>query len=139
MNRTPGVYVDLVIMTTTPTIKDRLAKAVGYDSDDRDDDVPSISNADLFIEHEPTVGEFLAEITPTLRDVGNYFYGLFPFIHWIGKYNVTWLIGDLVAGETVIRLARLWVSFANRSMSIRYYRWCSRRSSGNGICSIGLA
>jgi sodium-independent sulfate anion transporter 11 len=86
-------------MASTPTIKDRLAKAVGYDSDDRDDDVPSISNADLFIELEPTVGEFLAEITPSLHGIANYVKNLFPFIHWIGKYNVTWLIGDLVAGE----------------------------------------
>ncbi|KAK2596644.1 hypothetical protein QQS21_006265 [Conoideocrella luteorostrata] len=88
-------------MTTTPTIKDRLAKAVGYDSDDRDDDVPSISNADLFIEREPTVGEFLAEIAPTIDGVRRYVVGLFPFITWIGKYNLTWFIGDLIAGVTV--------------------------------------
>lgn len=85
-------------MAATPTIKDRLAKAVGYESDYPDDDVPSISNADPFIEREPTVGEFLAEIAPTLDGVGRYIYSLFPFIHWIGKYNVIWLIGDLVAG-----------------------------------------
>ncbi|KAG6033867.1 hypothetical protein E4U41_006776 [Claviceps citrina] len=85
-----------------PSIKDRLAKAVGYDSDDRgDDDVPSISNADLFIEHEPTVGEFLAEITPTIGGVARYIKRLFPFIDWIGKYNLTWFIGDLIAGVTV--------------------------------------
>ncbi|KAG6290521.1 hypothetical protein E4U09_004395 [Claviceps aff. purpurea] len=90
-------------MTTTPTFKDRLAKAVGYDSDDRDrdDDVPSISNADLFIEYEPTVGEFLADITPSGDDVAQYVSRLFPFIQWIGKYNWTWFIGDLIAGVTV--------------------------------------
>ena len=81
------------------TIKDRLAKAVGYDSDDRDDDVPSISNADLFIEREPTVGEFLSELTPTLGDVGRYIVRLLPFLQWIGKYNLTWLVGDLIAGN----------------------------------------
>lgn len=88
-------------MTTPLTLKDRLAKAVGYESDDRgrDDDVPSISNADLFIEHEPTVGEFLAEITPTARGVARYVSRLFPFVHWIGKYNLIWFIGDLIAGE----------------------------------------
>ncbi|EFY86576.1 sulfate permease II [Metarhizium acridum CQMa 102] len=88
-------------MTSTPSIKGRLAKAVGYDFDSRDDDIPSISNADLFIEEEPTVGEFLAEITPSLQGVINYFVNLFPFVRWIGKYNLTWLIGDLVAGITV--------------------------------------
>ena len=88
-------------MASNPSIKDRLAKVVGYDSDDRDrdDDVPSITNADLFIEREPTVDEFLADITPSLRDVGHYFYRLFPFVHWIGKYNVIWFIGDLIAGK----------------------------------------
>ncbi|KAG5994037.1 hypothetical protein E4U43_003334 [Claviceps pusilla] len=90
-------------MTTPLTLKDRLAKAVGYESDDRgrDDDVPSISNADLFIEHEPTVGEFLAEITPTARGVARYVSRLFPFVQWIGKYNLIWFIGDLIAGVTV--------------------------------------
>lgn len=79
--------------------KDRVARAFGHKEDSRgNDDVPSISNADLYIEHEPTVGEFFAEITPSARDVGRYIYNLFPFIHWIGKYNMTWFTGDLVAG-----------------------------------------
>ncbi|EHK18585.1 uncharacterized protein TRIVIDRAFT_158532 [Trichoderma virens Gv29-8] len=81
--------------------KERLAKAFGFDTQDRDSDIPSISNADPFIEREPTVGEFLEEIRPTLHDVGQYLYNLFPFIHWIGKYNLTWFIGDLIAGITV--------------------------------------
>ncbi|KAL7943938.1 sulfate transporter family domain-containing protein [Trichoderma barbatum] len=81
--------------------KARLAKSLGFDSEDRDSDVPPISNADPFIEREPTVGEFLEEIRPTLHDIGRYFYNLFPFIHWIGKYNFTWFIGDLIAGITV--------------------------------------
>jgi sodium-independent sulfate anion transporter 11 len=79
--------------------KDRLAKAFGFDSEDRDSDIPSISNADPFLEREPTVTEFLEEIRPTLHDVAQYFYNLFPFIHWIGKYNFTWFIGDLIAGK----------------------------------------
>ncbi|KYK54258.1 sulfate permease II [Drechmeria coniospora] len=86
------------------TVKDRLSRAVGFDKshdDDDDDDIPSISNTDLFIEHEPTVREFLAELTPSARDVGRYVYNLFPFIHWIGKYNLTWFVGDLIAGVTV--------------------------------------
>ncbi|PNY24994.1 Sulfate permease 2 [Tolypocladium capitatum] len=83
------------------TVKDRLSRAMGLTADDHDDDVPSISNADLFIEHEPTVREFVAELTPSARDVANYVYGLFPFVHWIGKYNWTWFVGDLVAGTTV--------------------------------------
>lgn len=82
-----------------PLTKERLAKTLGFKSEDRDSDVPSISNADPFIEREPTVGEFLEEIRPSLHDVGRYFYNMFPFIHWIGKYNFTWFFGDLIAGE----------------------------------------
>lgn len=81
------------------TAKERLAKAVGFDTEDRDSDVPSISNADPYLEREPTVAEFLEEIRPSLHDIGMYFYNLFPFLHWIGKYNLTWFIGDLIAGE----------------------------------------
>ncbi|KAK1243473.1 hypothetical protein MKX07_004101 [Trichoderma sp. CBMAI-0711] len=84
-----------------PLTKERLAKTFGLKTEDRDSDIPSITNADPFIEREPTVGEFLEEIRPSLHDVGRYFYNLFPFIHWIGKYNFTWFIGDLIAGITV--------------------------------------
>ena len=81
------------------TVRDKLARAVGLDKEEREDDVPSISNADLFIEREPTVQEFFAELMPSLHDVGRYVYNLFPFIHWIGKYNLTWAAGDIIAGE----------------------------------------
>lgn len=85
------------------TVKDRLSRAIGLEANGRDDDVPSISNADLFVEHEPTVREFFAELTPSARDVGKYVYDLFPFIHWIGKYNWTWFVGDLIAGKSLPR------------------------------------
>lgn len=80
------------------TVKDRLASAIGLAPQHDDDGVPSISNADVFIEHEPTVREFLAELVPSAHDVGRYVYNLFPFVHWIGKYNWTWFVGDLIAG-----------------------------------------
>ncbi|KAJ5497372.1 hypothetical protein N7463_009359 [Penicillium fimorum] len=52
-------------------------------------------------EHEPTVGVWFRGHTPTVPQVCHYSWGLFPFLHWIGYYNVQWLIGDLVAGITV--------------------------------------
>jgi sodium-independent sulfate anion transporter 11 len=82
-----------------PTTKEKVAKALGFDAPKRDDDTPSISNADPFIEPEPTVREYIEALTPSLRDVGHYIYNLFPFIHWIGKYNLTWFFGDLIAGK----------------------------------------
>ncbi|KAL2808427.1 sulfate transporter family-domain-containing protein [Aspergillus granulosus] len=54
-----------------------------------------------YVEPEPTAAEWFAEILPSWREVGLYFYRLFPFLAWITRYNVQWLIGDLVAGITV--------------------------------------
>jgi sodium-independent sulfate anion transporter 11 len=73
-------------------------KFLGADHVEPEERAPSITNADPFIEQEPTVGEFLAEITPDIHDVAAYFYNLFPFLSWIGKYNWIWFIGDLIAG-----------------------------------------
>lgn len=84
-----------------------LAKVLGIKLDDpnvnpdkitRGESVFSVSSADTYVEEEPTVGEWVASITPTGADVLQYFYGLFPFTHWITRYNVQWLYGDLVAG-----------------------------------------
>jgi solute carrier family 26 (sodium-independent sulfate anion transporter), member 11 len=61
----------------------------------------SIEDTDPYVEPEPHIGEWVKENIPTGRDVGQYFYGLFPFLHWITKYNLQWLIGDLIAGITV--------------------------------------
>jgi sodium-independent sulfate anion transporter 11 len=52
-------------------------------------------------EPEPTSIEWLCEITPTGGQLGRYFISLFPFLTWIGNYNVQWLMGDLIAGITV--------------------------------------
>ncbi|KAL4912031.1 sulfate transporter family-domain-containing protein [Aspergillus aurantiobrunneus] len=54
-----------------------------------------------YVEPEPTTAEWFAEIFPSWREVGLYFYRLFPFLSWITRYNTQWLIGDLVAGITV--------------------------------------
>ncbi len=91
-------FSSLTVAEMVNATKDRLAKLFGADKYDGDDDIPSISNADIFIEREPTVQEFFAELTPSLHDVGRYIYNLFPFIHWIGKYNLQWFIGDFIAG-----------------------------------------
>ena len=80
--------------------KARIEKFLGVNHIEAEERAPSISNADPFIEREPTVGEFLREITPSLHDVGLYFYNLFPFLSWIGKYNFVWFVGDLIAGES---------------------------------------
>jgi sodium-independent sulfate anion transporter 11 len=73
----------------------------GSDRVTRGESVFSISSADSYVEREPTAAEWLASVTPTSRDFVNYIIRLFPFTHWITRYNAQWLIGDLVAGITV--------------------------------------
>ncbi|KAK9481613.1 sulfate transporter family-domain-containing protein [Lipomyces starkeyi] len=67
----------------------------------RGESLYSVTAAKLYVEAEPTAAEWAQSIIPNRREVGHYFYGLFPFIHWIGRYNVQWFVGDLVAGITV--------------------------------------
>jgi sodium-independent sulfate anion transporter 11 len=52
-------------------------------------------------EPEPTSIEWIREITPSGRQFVNYLISLFPFLNWIGRYNLQWLFGDMVAGITV--------------------------------------
>ncbi|KAF1989565.1 SulP family sulfate permease [Aulographum hederae CBS 113979] len=99
------------MVSTSTKIGHGLAKVLGIKLDYRDElgqdkvtrgeSVFSISSADTYTEQEPTAVEWLQDLTPSGRDVGRYFYNLFPFLRWITRYNVQWLIGDLVAGITV--------------------------------------
>lgn len=52
-------------------------------------------------EPEPTSIEWIREVTPSFRQFALYLINLFPFLKWIGRYNVQWFMGDLVAGVTV--------------------------------------
>ncbi|KAF4120642.1 solute carrier family 26 (sodium-independent sulfate anion transporter), member 11 [Geosmithia morbida] len=83
------------------SFKQKAAHAVGFDQFRPYETAPEYPDVDPYYEQEPTVREFLEERTPSLKDVGLYFYRLFPFLSWIGKYNLTWFAGDLIAGITV--------------------------------------
>ncbi|KAL8382570.1 hypothetical protein RB595_006379 [Gaeumannomyces hyphopodioides] len=54
-----------------------------------------------YVETEPTAKDALLQLVPTRQDVKSYVRSLFPFIDWIFHYNLTWLVGDLIAGITV--------------------------------------
>lgn len=54
-----------------------------------------------YFEDEPTILRYLQEQVPGRKEVIEYSKSLFPFIYWIGNYNLQWLMGDLVAGITV--------------------------------------
>lgn len=70
----------------------------------RGESVFSVSSADSFVEREPTSWEWIRETTPSRRDILRWAYGLFPFTHWIDRYNATWFAGDLIAGKRRWRL-----------------------------------
>ena len=59
----------------------------------------SVSTADTYVEQEPTSLEWLLHVTPTGHTLVKWLISLFPFINWIDRYNLQWLIGDLVAGK----------------------------------------
>ena len=79
-------------------IKLHYRNPTGGDDLTRGESVYSVSSADAFVEPEPTAAEWFRDITPSGRGMLRWAYNLFPFVHWIGRYNGQWLFGDLVAG-----------------------------------------
>lgn len=59
----------------------------------------SILSDDSFVEEEPRTADYLLSLAPNGSQVWQYILSLFPFLAWIGHYNLQWLIGDLVAGK----------------------------------------
>ncbi|KAK4129311.1 sulfate permease [Parathielavia appendiculata] len=54
-----------------------------------------------FVEESPRVLDHLNSLIPSGKELYRYLISLFPFLSWIGHYNLQWLIGDLVAGITI--------------------------------------
>jgi sodium-independent sulfate anion transporter 11 len=54
-----------------------------------------------FVEEPPQVLEYLESLIPSGKELYRYLISLFPFLSWIGHYNLQWLLGDLVAGITI--------------------------------------
>jgi len=65
----------------------------------RGESVFSSTTADTYVEEEPTSLEWVQDTLPSGHDLVQYTRSLFPFLHWIGSYNLQWLAGDLVAGK----------------------------------------
>ncbi|KAI6405383.1 hypothetical protein MCOR20_006566 [Pyricularia oryzae] len=96
--------------TTGAKVGQGLAAALGIklrnnepyqDEVTRGESILSVQTADTFVETRPTTKEFFQELVPSGKDVATYTRSLFPFLDWIGKYNLQWLLGDLVAGITI--------------------------------------
>ena len=52
------------------------------------------------IEEEPSVREWIWSLRPTQQGCVQYVGSLFPFTSWITRYNVHWMLGDAIAGES---------------------------------------
>ena len=81
-------------------IKLQYRNPTGEDPLTRGESVFSVSTADNYVEQEPTTLEWINQVATTRRTFVNWALHIFPFIHWIGRYNGTWLIADLVAGQS---------------------------------------
>ncbi|KAJ5099023.1 sulfate transporter [Penicillium argentinense] len=78
-----------------------LKKALGIEDQEKSYYVAGGNGLHAYVDPDPTTGEWVRAHTPTGKQVARYFYNIFPFLHWIGYYNVQWFIGDLIAGITV--------------------------------------
>jgi len=83
-----------------------LAKILFIDLDYRKEDkeVPgsgatSVASVETYVEREPTVAEWLSQFVPSAAGFKRYVISLFPFWDWIFHYNLTWLLGDIIAGK----------------------------------------
>ncbi len=95
-------------MSTSTKIGHGLAKVLGINlnnnrqdpTDDmlRGESVFSTRTADTYVEEEPRSIDWIRETLPDGHEIAHYFRSLFPFLNWIGCYNLQWLAGDLVAG-----------------------------------------
>ena len=93
----------------------------------------SVSTADTYVEEEPTALEWILHVAPTGAGLGRWAYSLFPFVHWITRYNLQWLYGDLVAGKF---RAPAHCTFS-KPLNSRYHRRMRRCSPVNGLCKTG--
>jgi solute carrier family 26 (sodium-independent sulfate anion transporter), member 11 len=98
----------IMVQSTSTKIGHGLAKVLGIKLDYRDElntgttrgeSVYSVPSADSFVEDEPRTIDWIKETIPSGQDWLRYVHSLFPFTHWITRYNGQWLIGDLVAGK----------------------------------------
>ncbi|KAI2619408.1 putative sulfate permease [Hypomontagnella submonticulosa] len=95
-------------MPSTRQFGQNLAKVLGIKLEDPDtnnvtrgESIFSTHTTDSFVEQQPTSGEWLEETIPSRQEMLNYLRSLFPFLSWIGFYNLQWFLGDLVAGITI--------------------------------------
>ena len=102
------------------------------DTPTQGESVYSVSSADSFVEHEPTSWEWIQSVVPNGGGILRWAYNLFPFTHWIDRYNVQWLYGDLVAGSSLKRRSCIAIGLADGR--VRYHGRLRCGPSVHGLC-----
>ena len=52
-----------------------------------------------YVEEEPSIKQWLLGMRPTKDGTRNYIGSIFPFTTWLPRFNLTWLLGDAIAGK----------------------------------------
>jgi len=52
-----------------------------------------------YVEEEPSIKQWLLGLRPTKDGTKKYIGSIFPFTTWLPRYNLTWLLGDAIAGK----------------------------------------
>lgn len=93
-----------------PRVTHTVSNVTGIDPNERHRKIPAnlhsnaaerAPNAELYLESEPTVAEWLRTLVPTTSGGVNYVRGLFPSAAWLTRYNFRWLFADCMAGLTI--------------------------------------
>ncbi|EEH11286.1 sulfate permease [Histoplasma capsulatum G186AR] len=84
-------------------IKKNYRDPIGADTVTRGESTFSVGTSDTYayVEQEPSSADWLRELVPTGQKVVQYFANLFPFLRWITRYNLQWLIGITVGAVVV--------------------------------------
>lgn len=53
---------------------------------------------ETYLEEDPSVAEWFRDLVPSSAGVAEYVRELFPSAQWIRRYNLHWLLGDVIAG-----------------------------------------
>ncbi|KAI5927540.1 sulfate permease [Camillea tinctor] len=88
----------------------KLARCLGIDIEAHERRVPhdlvkratdAIYPYEALLDEVPTVKEWALECLPSKYDIIPYLTSFFPFTKWIGRYNLRWFTGDVIAGVTL--------------------------------------
>ena len=84
-----------------------MTKVLGDDLEGRRKNTASMEQiaretiGETYLEDDPSVSEWFRGLVPSSHDVADYMKELFPSAQWIRRYNLHWLLGDVIAGITV--------------------------------------